>query len=254
MPDRRAPRTIAALLLALVLAVASACGGSSEPPAEARAASDSGDAAPVESTEPTGPLAELATVMADSPVEIFPEPEATTPSTTLSGSTSYGLPRTFLVREKRGDWLKVLLPMRPNGSEGWIRSDGVRLDTTDFRIEVHLAEYELRAYQGDELILEAPVGLAKENFPTPPGEYYITDLVQPPDPDTVYGTFAYGLSGYSEVLTTFNGGDGQLGIHGTNKPDSIGKNDSHGCVRLRNEDIEKLVPLLPLGTPVSIIA
>ncbi len=48
-------------------------------------------------------------------------------------------------------------------------------------------------------------------------------------------------------------GGGVLGIHGTNDPaHSIGERVSHGCIRMRNEDIDYLAGLLPLGTPVEI--
>jgi lipoprotein-anchoring transpeptidase ErfK/SrfK len=46
-------------------------------------------------------------------------------------------------------------------------------------------------------------------------------------------------------------GDG-YGIHGTNEPSSIGRSVSHGCVRMRNQDIEKLYDMVPVGTPVFI--
>ena len=46
-------------------------------------------------------------------------------------------------------------------------------------------------------------------------------------------------------------GDGYA-IHGTNKPETIGQSVSHGCVRMRNEDIERLYPMVPVGTPVYI--
>ena len=71
----------------------------------------------------------------------------------------------------------------------------------------------------------------------------------------MYGAYAYGLSGYSETFTTFAGGDGQLGIHGTNDPDSLGTNVSSGCVRLHNDDVTYLVETvgLPIGVPVDVI-
>ena len=72
-------------------------------------------------------------------------------------------------------------------------------------------------------------------------------------PRTIYGPYAYGLSGFSNQLTSFAGGDGVIGIHGTNAPWTVGQNLSHGCIRMLNRDIEKLVPLLPLGTPVRIV-
>jgi lipoprotein-anchoring transpeptidase ErfK/SrfK len=73
-----------------------------------------------------------------------------------------------------------------------------------------------------------------------------------PNPNTVYGTYAYGLSGFSNRLTSFAGGDAVIGVHGTNNPASIGHTVSSGCIRMLNSDIEKLVPVLPLGTPVEI--
>ena len=63
--------------------------------------------------------------------------------------------------------------------------------------------------------------------------------------------FALGLSGHSDVLTEFGGGDGQIAIHGTNNPGDIGQDVSHGCVRIVNDAIERL-STLPLGTPVVI--
>jgi lipoprotein-anchoring transpeptidase ErfK/SrfK len=60
------------------------------------------------------------------------------------------------------------------------------------------------------------------------------------------------LSGYSNVLTDFAGGDGVVGIHGTNDPSTIGKDVSHGCIRMTNENITKLAKSLPLGVPVVI--
>jgi len=65
-----------------------------------------------------------------------------------------------------------------------------------------------------------------------------------------YGTTA---RRYLGVLGTrrLKMGDGYA-IHGTNKPETIGRSVSHGCVRMRNEDIERLYPMVPVGTPVYI--
>jgi lipoprotein-anchoring transpeptidase ErfK/SrfK len=46
-------------------------------------------------------------------------------------------------------------------------------------------------------------------------------------------------------------GDGYA-LHGTNNPASIGQSVSHGCIRLRNEDIQTLYEMVPVGTPVFI--
>ena len=58
---------------------------------------------------------------------------------------------------------------------------------------------------------------------------------------------------YKGVLGShrLNIGDGYA-LHGTNKPETVGRSVSHGCVRLRNEDIAKLYEMVPIGTPVFI--
>jgi lipoprotein-anchoring transpeptidase ErfK/SrfK len=79
-------------------------------------------------------------------------------------------------------------------------------------------------------------------------------LIQAPDPTTVYGPYAYGLSSHSDALDTFEGGDAEIGIHGNNDPKVLGTNATHGCVRMDNAAITMLAKELPLGTPVDIVA
>lgn len=186
-------------------------------------------------------------------VQIYDSPFATEPVRSLDNPNSVGGPLVFLVDSVQGDWLVVLLPVRPNGSTGYIRRSDVTLSQHTYRIEVRLSEFTMTVTRGGEPIYDFTVGVAKENTPTPGGRYYTTELLRPPTADSVYGTYAYGLSGYSESFTTFNGGPGQLGIHGTNDPTSIGRQVSSGCVRLNNADIEQLAGILPLGVPVDII-
>jgi lipoprotein-anchoring transpeptidase ErfK/SrfK len=95
----------------------------------------------------------------------------------------------------------------------------------------------------------------KAATPTPPGQFYITDPVDlRKNPNTGYGQFALGISGYSDVLTSFKGGPGQLAVHGTNNPGEVGSDISNGCVRVPNEIILQLALQAPLGTPVNIVA
>lgn len=151
----------------------------------------------------------------------------------------------------------VQLPVRPNGSTGWVDAADVSITSHDFRIEVALSDFELRLYKAGEVLVEAPIGVGQQDRPTPPGTYYITELLRPTDaPNGPYGSYAYGLSGFSEVLFEFGGGPGQLGLHGTNQPEAIGTEVSSGCIRVRNEVIEDFVEGigLPLGVPVEISA
>ena len=247
-------RRFAALVALLVTLVAGGCSGA-RPTLDAQA----------QPTDTAVTSAKLATLDPDAQGESFvatavvakvgiyeaPAPTAAAKST-LPNPNPDGAPLVFLVDQATNGWIRVLLPVRPNGSTGWVKSSEVRLSRHNFHIEVRLSEFRIIVTKGSAVILDAPIGVAKENTPTPGGRYYTTELLKPPDPNTVYGTYAYGLSGFSEVLQSFNGGPGQLGIHGTNDPSSIGKRVSSGCVRLRNEDIEKLAKVLPVGVPVVI--
>jgi lipoprotein-anchoring transpeptidase ErfK/SrfK len=187
-------------------------------------------------------------------IEVYESATSLRPIRTLANPVRPGTPLVFVAEGKTPDRLHVQLPMRPNGSKGWIDITKVSLAAHEFRVDVSLSEFRITVRDGATVILEAPVGIGEDEVPSPDGSYYITELLQPPTKNSVYGTYAYGLSGFSEVLQEFNGGNGQVGIHGTNQPQLIGKKVSNGCIRLRNEDIERLVPVLPLGTPVHIRA
>jgi lipoprotein-anchoring transpeptidase ErfK/SrfK len=107
----------------------------------------------------------------------------------------------------------------------------------------------------DQIVLREPIGVGKNDTPTPGGEFCIKELLQPPDPTGPYGPYAYGLSGVSNVLTSFAGGAGVIGIRGTNRPDLIGTDVSSDCIRVHNDVINRMVAEigLPLGTPVEIL-
>jgi lipoprotein-anchoring transpeptidase ErfK/SrfK len=162
------------------------------------------------------------------------------------------LPLVFLVKSRRPGWLEVYLPVRPNLSSGWIRASEVKLAADPYRVEVRLRSHRLIAWRGQKRIVSARIAVGKAVSPTPTGRYYITDLLRPPDPAGFYGPYAFGLSAHSPVFTSFEGGDGQVGIHGTSDPSVIGTDVSHGCIRLDNRTITRLAKRLPLGTPVTI--
>jgi len=176
------------------------------------------------------------------------------PTSTLANPIETGAPLTFLVREQQGTWLRVLLPLRPNGATGWIKVDQVRLTSHHYKIRVELAAHRLTVTDRTDIVLDTPVGVGTADTPTPGGLYFTKELLQPPNQNGAYGHYTYGLSGFSNVITSFQGGDGVIGIHGTNDPSSIGKDVSHGCLRISNEAISMLAKRLPLGVPVEIVA
>jgi lipoprotein-anchoring transpeptidase ErfK/SrfK len=152
-------------------------------------------------------------------------------------------------------WLRVMLPRRPNGSTGWIQRDQVDLVPLRNRVEVDLSSRQLTLFELDRVVRRWPVTIGRPKAPTPTGRFFITVKLKPPAISRrAYGAFALGLSGYSNKYDQFGTGDGQIALHGTLNPGSIGRTDSHGCVRLTNQAIIKLAADLPLGTPVVIRA
>jgi lipoprotein-anchoring transpeptidase ErfK/SrfK len=107
---------------------------------------------------------------------------------------------------------------------------------------------------GDELIFETIIGVGSPSSPTPVGMYFVTDAVRITNPNGPWGPYAFGLSARSDTVTEFNGGDGIIGIHGTNRPNSIGEAQSLGCVRIPNDVMLELAELLSVGSPVTIKA
>lgn len=191
-----------------------------------------------------------------STVQVFPAPDAPAPTVELASPTKRGAALVFLVdgRDVAGPWLPVHLPVRPNGSKGWVRAADVHLASNDFRVTVDLEDRELTVVRLGEVEWRTPIGVGTRKTPTPAGSYYLTELLMPNDADTVYGTFALGLSGFTDSpgAADYKGGEGGLAIHGTNDPDSIGKRVSHGCIRVPNDVIDYMAATLPMGTPVEI--
>lgn len=149
-------------------------------------------------------------------------------------------------------WVRVRLPVRPNGSTGWVRAKDLRFLRDPYRVSVSLRTHSLAVYENGRRVLRVPVGVGRSVTPTPVGRYFIIELIRQRDPEGPYGPYAFGTSAYSNVLQTFGGGPGQIGIHGTNEPAGIGTDVSHGCIRMGNANIRALAHMLPLGTPVDI--
>jgi hypothetical protein len=191
---------------------------------------------------------------------VFDGPAGGAPVRTLTQSEATSVPGAipliFLLRSESSERVEVYLPVRPNGSSGWVNRDDVEIYPVNHRIVVALSEYRIRIYEHGAVVLDEPIGVGTRERPTPGGVYYLKELLQPPNPGGPYGIYAYGTSGYSDVLTSFGGGPGVIGIHGTNDPSSIGREASSGCIRLNNEVIRRMVEEfgLPLGTPVEIVA
>jgi lipoprotein-anchoring transpeptidase ErfK/SrfK len=254
----RIVRSALAAAAAAVLVVACGGGGGSPRSANTKPAPPSTSApAPTTTTLPPG-VSVIAQVRAPL-AGVFDDPSSTQPKMTFGPTWNLDddpskptVPEVFLVQEQRPGWVRVLLPIRPNGSTGWMHDGDVQLTQDPYHIQVDVAAHQITVFNATQVVYQGPVAVGAPATPTPPGLYYTRVLLQTPDPRSVYGPFAYGLSAHSDALTTFEGGDAEIGIHGNNDASALGKSVSHGCIRMDNGAITMLTKLLPLGTPVQI--
>jgi len=111
---------------------------------------------------------------------------------------------------------------------------------------------------GDEVIAAWPVGVGKESSATQVGSYVVGEKSQSPmwfpkgrkpvpfgDPENPLGSRWIAWHDAAKEST-------RLGFHGTKEPDSIGKDASQGCIRMRTPDIEELYEILPVGAEIHV--
>jgi lipoprotein-anchoring transpeptidase ErfK/SrfK len=155
--------------------------------------------------------------------------------------------------ERGRSWLRVRLPVRPNGTTGWVPETALGpLQPLSTWLQIDTRRQRLSLVRSGRVILRARVGIGRRQWPTPRGEFYVRSRLEGyGQAGSAYGPVAFGTSARSSKLTDWPGG-GIVGIHGTNEPRLIPGRVSHGCVRLRNRDVLRLARLMPVGTPVTI--
>ena len=159
---------------------------------------------------------------------------------------------TLPVLAQRGRWLKVMLPGRPNGHSGWILESATSRAVTDWHIVIDTTRRQVTVYlRGKDVrTLEGVVG--KPSTPTPTGQFFVEESVALRTTD-VGAPFALALSARSNVLQEFDGGPGQIALHGLANVGGVpGTAVSHGCIRLDDAAIRWLAARVGPGVPVSI--
>lgn len=148
-------------------------------------------------------------------------------------------------------WLHVRLPVLPNDRTGWVpRAALGGYGVVHTRLVVDLEQLVATLLRGRRPVFRARIGVGKPAWPTPKGRFYIRNRLTSYE-SPFYGPLAFGTSARSPTLTDWPDG-GFIGIHGTNQPELLPGRVSHGCIRMRNEDILELGRQMPIGTPVTI--
>jgi hypothetical protein len=179
---------------------------------------------------------------------------------TVSPVSAWGAPTELLVLGSRVDaaghpWLRVRLDYRPNGFAAWIDEEDTVMYRDPWRISVSRARREVWVYDAARLVRSFAAVVGKSSTPTPAGLFAIAAELPQPDPGQFEGSWVLPLTAHSEVLRHFEGGDGQVALHGRGGAsliDPLGSARSHGCVRLANQTIGWIATHVPVGTPVRI--
>ena len=206
----------------------------------------------VGTARPVGSPAQVADAVGPK-LHLYSEPGQAEPDDVMENPTWEGLPVVGLVMQRQGDWIELQISRRPNEATAWVQASEVRLRTTPYRIRVESSAHRLTAYRGDEVVLQAAVAVGTGGTPTPTGTFFVDGLATNLNPSGPYGPAQVSVAAFSEVHKQFAGGIGQIAIHGTNAPGSVGRSVSNGCVRMTNDDILRLVEMVPTGTPVEIL-
>ncbi len=161
--------------------------------------------------------------------------------------------RTVLpVRGRDGAWLRVALPGRPNGATGWIRRGRTHANVTPWRIVVGLRRRQVTVTHAGRVVRRFDAVVGAPMTPTPRGRFFVEEAVALAPADHG-GPFALATSARSDVLQEFDGGPGQIALHGQNHlPGALGTASSHGCIRLRTGAISWLAARIGAGVPVVV--
>ena len=119
------------------------------------------------------------------------------------------------------------------------------------RIVISLPDRKLALVEGDGIVRVYDVAVGKHSTPSPQGQFRIVTRIPHPTwygPEQVVPPGAANPLGTRWIGLSVKG----YGIHGTNAPKSIGKAASHGCIRMRNRDVEELFDLVSDGGPVEL--
>lgn len=205
---------------------------------------------PAERSKPRPAL--VAHIPSDLPITAHPG-RGEVIGTMPAGSKYFGEPLQTPILDTRSNdrFGKVTLPFSGQRGTGWIRIAGMELGRNPYSVRADLSRHVVRVMRLDKEIMRFPAATGSPSSPTPVGRYFVTDRVEIA-PGGSFGSYAFGLSGIQTRLPAgWTGGD-QLAIHGTNDPSSIGTSASAGCLRVSERALDRLQPLLTLGTPVIV--
>jgi lipoprotein-anchoring transpeptidase ErfK/SrfK len=175
------------------------------------------------------------------------------PRRPLTGAATVLPALGYAPRHRGRAWVHVRLPGRPNSSTGWITRGGTTPSWTPWRLSVDLNARRVTVYERGRIVRRFPAVVGAPSTPTPQGSFFIEESLSL-SAQAAGAPFALATSARSDVLQEFDGGPGQIAMHGMgNLAGALGTASSHGCMRLDTPDITWLAMHIVAGVPLSIV-
>lgn len=153
--------------------------------------------------------------------------------------------------------LGIPLPtVSPNTPEMMVPSPAVTPVEESIRLVVQRGKRRVLVYRGMTVLAKYPIAVGKTGWETPIGDFKVLTKEENP----IFKSFKTGMiieAGPDNPLGVrwigiWTDGKTQLGFHGTDQPELIGKAVSHGCMRMHNKDVVALYKLVEMGTVVRV--
>ena len=153
------------------------------------------------------------------------------------------------VIDRKGRWTQVLLPSRPNGSTGWLRTAHLQERRTPYVIRVHVGSRRLELLRDGDRVGSWSVAVGAPATPTPVGRTFLLGSIV--DDGQSYSPLILPLGAHSDTLDSYGGGPGTVALHGWPDASVFGQAVSHGCIRVPADALDQLRQV-PLGTLVIV--
>ncbi|MGB3207637.1 MAG: L,D-transpeptidase [Crinalium sp.] len=153
-------------------------------------------------------------------------------------------------------YMMLTKPKMPALLRGSSPGQGSKIVANNSRLVVDLSDRRTYIYHSEQLSASYPVAIGKEGWQTPTGSFKVSKMRKNP-------IWRHPLTGEvvrpgvnnplgSRWIGFWSDGRSQIGFHGTNDEQLVGKAVSHGCVRMQNQDIEQIYEIVAVGTPVIV--
>lgn len=196
----------------------------------------------------TGPLG--ARIVRDTPLRATPGGRVVA---RMHLRTGFNSRRVMAVVRTGQRWIAVRAVQTPNAGFGWVRAADVQLLHEPVVLVADLSERRLTVLKQGRFVMRIPIAVGAAANPTPTGTFGVTDRLIP-KPGSPYGCCVLALTARQPDIPQGWGGGDRIAIHGTLAEWSVGTAASHGCLRVRETDLLRLMRRVPIGATVRIRA